>query len=133
MGKRQFNQQGSFIVTKNNNSAEVLREGPARSAARSAAITAGPTKNTHFNHITFLQPRRHSAKRLRRRYKNSNYAVLHFHQSHSARTNGLAATQKIVKPAKAAAEMLYLNTSIYKVTSKTTIPAGAHDGVKPTT
>ncbi|TGO66179.1 hypothetical protein BOTNAR_0066g00190 [Botryotinia narcissicola] len=45
---------------------------------------------------------------------------------------GSAATQAIVKPATAAAEMLCLKTSIYKVTSKTTMPAGAPENVKPT-
>ncbi|TGO62538.1 hypothetical protein BCON_0019g00740 [Botryotinia convoluta] len=44
-------------------------------------------------------------------------------------TDSSAATQAIVKPATAAAEMLYLNTVIYQLTTKTTIPAGARNGV----
>ncbi|KAF7901311.1 hypothetical protein EAF00_003532 [Botryotinia globosa] len=50
MEQRQSNKQGSFAATRNNKPAEVLR-GPARSAARSAAITVEATQNTYFNNI----------------------------------------------------------------------------------
>ncbi|TEY58842.1 hypothetical protein BOTCAL_0198g00090 [Botryotinia calthae] len=46
---------GYLVAARNKNSAEVLHDGPARSAERSTAITAGATQNINFNQITLAQ------------------------------------------------------------------------------